>query len=361
MPAGGRPALRVGVLVPCRDEEAVLPRKLANLARVAWPTEGRRHVVCIVDDGSADATAEVAAAAVAAQRAHAPEAPYALRCERNRRAAGKAGAIATGLEALAQADVDLVVLSDADVVFEPDGLVKLVAAFDADPALAMACGAQTFVRDLAADGSPAGADGGALVPAGGFYDRWTAVVRRLESRSGRLFSVHGQMLAWRAALSLTPTPGVAADDIDLMLQVRARGGQVRLVPGAGFLEQKTPRGSLRERQALRRARAYFQVVRRRPEAAASGALGRVDRLQLLLYRTLPAAAPFLGALALVALLVAAFVVGGAGALALTALALGAVLLVPVVRRLGALLGVIARAWWTERREPISDRWEMERG
>ena len=37
------------------------------------------------------------------------------------------------------------------------------------------------------------------------WDRWTARARRLESRFGALFSVHGQLLAWRAELGLLPS------------------------------------------------------------------------------------------------------------------------------------------------------------
>jgi hypothetical protein len=36
------------------------------------------------------------------------------------------------------------------------------------------------------------------------------------------------------------------------------------------------------------------------------------------------------------------------------------LLLPHGRRLLLLCGVILRARWRERREPLSDRWEMER-
>ena len=43
-------------------------------------------------------------------------------------------------------------------------------------------------------------------------------MRAFESRFGKLFSVHGQLMAWRSCLGILPTPGYAADDLDLMLQ-----------------------------------------------------------------------------------------------------------------------------------------------
>ena len=176
----------------------------------------------------------------------------------NQRPAGKAHAIATGLSELGS--VDWVLLTDADVIQRRGSLFALARAFAADPRLILACGAQEFVRDLASSGKPRAADGGEPVPCPGLYDRVTAWVRRLESRRGLLFSVHGQLLAWREGLGLLPRPGIAADDLDLMLQARAAGGRVELIPQARFLEPKLPAGEGKQDQELRRARAYFQVL-----------------------------------------------------------------------------------------------------
>jgi len=201
-----------------------------------------------------------------------------------------------------------------------------------------------------------------LVPAGGRYDRATALVRRLESRTGRLFSVHGQLLVWRARDALAPRPGVAADDIDLMYEARARGLCVELVRGARFVEVKVPVGADRDAQALRRARAYFDALR---PAGALGA-GVLDRLHEACYRHGPR---------LAVLAVPVWLLGGAGLSALglgdalgpataagaglvAALALG--LAVPALRDLALLLFVASRAARASRRERSTDRWEMAR-
>jgi len=345
-----QPAPRLGVVIPCRNEARVLPRKLANLARAAWPA-GAPHRIVVVDDGSGDDTAETARAC-AVQRDG-----LELHVIANAGAPGKAGAIATALRFLGR-DADLVVLTDADVVLRPGSLTGLAEAFAREPDLALACGAQEFVRSLADDGACLGADGGEPARAGGLYDRLTARVRALESRAGRLFSVHGQLLAWRADLGLCPAPEVAADDLDLMLQARARGGRVRLVPAARFLEVKTPAGEARDGQALRRARAYFQVLSRAPRAAAGSAFA--DRAQLALYRSLPALAPWLLLLLALLLPALAFALGGPALLLAATAALSAFALLPLGRRLLWLCDVIVRAWWCERREPLPGRWEMER-
>lgn len=342
------PAL--GVVVPCRNEAAVIERKLRNLARAQWPQSARPHRIVVVDDGSEDDTAERAAAVP--RGADTPVVDVVP----NRGRPGKAGAINEGLARL-EPLVDVVVLSDADVVVRPDALAALATAFATHPRLGMACGSQEFVVDLAEDGTPRGADGGEPVPAAGRYDRWTALVRKLESRRGRLFSVHGQLLAWRADLGIRPTPGIAADDLDLMRQVRARGLRVEKLDDASFLEVKTPPGADRRAQELRRARAYVQVVGLcRLPAGASW----LDRAHFAAYRWMPLASPWLALVgAALAVLAAWLVAGGPGAAA-AAVLVALTALSPPGRHLARLLAVIARAQRLESRQSLADRWEMAR-
>jgi hypothetical protein len=348
--------MRLLVVVPCRDEAAVVARRLRNLARCRWPASARPHRVVVVDDGSRDGTAEIARAEAA--RWFGAARGVEARVVESAGPPGKPGAVRAGL-AHAADGFELVVLTDADVVTEDGALTALARAFEADPRLALACGAQRCVRDLASDGSARGADGGAPADAAAPWDRWTARARRLESRAGLVFSVHGQLLAWRADLGLAPTPGIAADDLDLMLQVRARTAnprRVELVPDAAFLEVKTPAGPDADAQALRRARAWFQVLWR----SAPPARGLAARVQWAAYRHLPGPAPAASAAAALALPCAALAWGGwAWAAACGAFA-GLLAASPAGRRWIALMRTIASAARRERREPLRDAWEMAR-
>ncbi|MBI5434262.1 MAG: glycosyltransferase [Planctomycetes bacterium] len=363
----------LGMLVPCRDEARVIERKLANLARVDWPRAERPHRVVVVDDGSQDGTAAVAERAIA--RFFLGRSDVEVRVVANTGAPGKASAIARGLAELGS-DPELVVLTDADVILERAALVELADAFRREPRLGMACGAQRFVRELGDDGDAHAS----LADDSGLYDRWTAAVRRFESRSGRLFSVHGQMLAWRRALALAPTPGLAADDIELRMQARARGARIELVAAARFVEVKAPEGEGRRDQELRRARAYVQCVESPHVARLAARGGALDRLHFACYRRVPLLAPWVVLAALVvaplaALAVAATRPGGAsagaewaipewaGAATLGAAVLGLELLLaisPLGRRLARLFAVIVRATRAERREPLSGTWRTAR-
>ncbi|MCY2958750.1 MAG: glycosyltransferase family 2 protein [Planctomycetota bacterium] len=348
--------MRLLVVVPCRDEASLVGRRIANLALCAWPASREPHRVVVVDDGSRDGTG--AAAAVAIAEHFAARSDVEARVVANEVRPGKPGAVRAGL-AQGAAESDLVVLTDADVVLEPHALVELARAFERDPRLALACGAQRFVADLAADGTCRARDGGEPRDAGGTFDRWTAVVRRLESRAGILFSVHGQLAAWRADLDLAPTIGVAADDVDLRFQVKARDHEprrVELVPAARFLEVKTPAGPGREAQAARRARAWFQVVRRGPIPAR----GVLETIQAWAYRAGPRAAPMATWCAVPAMSAILFLLG-ARSLALASLASGVALaLTPLGRSWIRLVRTIAAASRAERREPVPERWETPR-
>lgn len=346
----------LGVIVPCRDEARTIGRKLANLARCTWPDARRVHELVIVDDGSTDGTVELARAAC--ERLFPARGRVRARVVANGMRPGKPGALAQGLATFG-GEVDLVVLTDADVVVGEHALVELARAFETEPELALACGAQHFVASLADDGTLRAANGGPLVDASAPFDRWTARVRRLESRRGSLFSVHGQLLAWRAELGLAPPPGRAADDLELCLAVRARRSQprrVRLIASADFHELKTPPGRVARAQASRRARAWFQTIR----AARAPHANALEHAQWLFYRWAPSMAPRLTWLVPLATLVLAGVYfRGAGVLA-AGIAWLAVFTSPPGWRWLALVREIAAAERAERTAPLADQWETPR-
>jgi len=348
--------MRLIVVVPCRDEASLVRRRIANLALCGWPASDEPHRLVIVDDASRDGTASVAAKAIAEHFGARRDVGGLVVANDIR--PGKPGAVRAGLAQGAE-DFDLVVLTDADVVIEPNALVELARAFERDPRLALACGAQRFVESLAADGSCRARDGGEPRDASGAFDRWTAVVRRVESRAGILFSVHGQLAAWRADLGLAPAFGVAADDVDLRFQVKARASEprrVELVRDARFIEVKTPAGSDREAQAARRARAWFQVVRR----GTIPARGVLETMQAWGYRAGPRAAPIATWLAVPAMATILFLVGAHFSALVLIVASVAFAFTPTGRRWLELARTIAAASRAERSEPVPERWETPR-
>ena len=105
------PPFAVTALVPAHNEESVIAKTLTSLSVVDWPD----LEVIVIDDGSVDATAEIAEA-------------HGARVIRQSQS-GKATALNTGI---ADAAGDVVVVIDADTVLEPDFL-RWVLPYFSDP------------------------------------------------------------------------------------------------------------------------------------------------------------------------------------------------------------------------------------
>ena len=113
----------LAVVVPAKDEDATLGELLDRIARVRVPGHELRPIV--VDDGSADRTAEVARERGASVVRHAE----------NR---GLGAAVRTGLGAAVEAGASVVAYLDADLEYYPEdipGLVEPILAGRADYAL----------------------------------------------------------------------------------------------------------------------------------------------------------------------------------------------------------------------------------
>ncbi|NGO76078.1 glycosyltransferase [Streptomyces sp. YC504] len=114
----------VALVVPARDEAAVLPLSLPSLLKQDYPGEAR---IFLVDDSSSDGTGELART-LAAQHGGLPltvttpgEPPAGW--------TGKLWAVRHGIaEARTTQQPDYLLLTDADISHEPDSLRELVAA-----------------------------------------------------------------------------------------------------------------------------------------------------------------------------------------------------------------------------------------
>ncbi len=149
----------VSLIIPAYDEQEVIAAKVANALALEYPRELLE--VIVASDGSSDATAE---------RARAAGADLVLELP----AGGKVAALNAGAE---RASGELLAFSDANSVWAPDALSRLVEPF-ADPSVGYVCGQVRF--------TDAGGDN-----LEGAYWRYEMAVREMESALGGVTAGNG--------------------------------------------------------------------------------------------------------------------------------------------------------------------------
>jgi cellulose synthase/poly-beta-1,6-N-acetylglucosamine synthase-like glycosyltransferase len=338
------PLFRIAVVIPARNEAGVISQKMANTHAMRFPgiLPGRPHLAVVVDDHSQDGTIEVAQAYAAQLPARRD---LEWRMVKNTATAGKGGALRTAFREAA--GCDLIILTDADALVTPNAPVATAAAM-MNPRMGAATGRQQYVASLQG-GVPSG-------PCGDVYDAISEFVRAVESRFGALFSVHGPWLALRAAAGAEPREGVAADDLDLLLQIRKRGWRSVLLRDVLFFEWK-PSGPSLSAQRERRARAYFELLDRHWNGALRLWPVPAGFIQFVAYACGPVLAGLAVFAAAAAPTVAVFVSTRSPALALScALATASICNLSWARNLLHYAAVILRARFARPRD-AADRWE----
>ena len=198
---------RVSVLLPARNAAATLDAALSSLRRQTW----RAWECVVVDDGSTDATGEVAraAAAIDPRVTMVPTPPRGL-----------VATLGTGLE---RCRGEYVARMDADDLMRRDRLALQVDALDRDPQLA-AVGAHVrfFPRAGMSDGLRA-------------YERWLNSVDSPARLRAEAFVespvAHPTLLIRRSVLAAVGYRDRGwPEDYDLVLRLLAAGHEIGVVP-----------------------------------------------------------------------------------------------------------------------------------
>jgi cellulose synthase/poly-beta-1,6-N-acetylglucosamine synthase-like glycosyltransferase len=223
----------VALVVAAHNEEAVIARKIENGLAADYPA-GRFRLL-IVSDGSTDGTNAICEA-VADER-------YLFLSYPQRQ--GKAHALN---HALARAEADILVFSDANVWFEPDALRRLVRHFG-DPRVGVVFGSVDLVD---ADGKPTGGEG--------LYSRYERFLQRCESRAATVVGIDGAMFAIRRPLYRRPPDDTIVEDFVVAMQAVAEGYRVVYEPAARGSELVEPSARGEFKRKARMVAGGFQAV-----------------------------------------------------------------------------------------------------
>jgi cellulose synthase/poly-beta-1,6-N-acetylglucosamine synthase-like glycosyltransferase len=197
----------VTVIVAAYAEQEVIARRVANLRELDYPRE--RLELIVACDGSPDETPA---------RARAAGADLVLELPRG-------GKIRTQDAAVRRAKGDLLAFSDANAIWEPQALRRLVAAFD-DHRVGYACGEVRFV-------------GGHGTNQEGAYWRYEMALRALESRLRSITGGNGAIYATRRESYLVVDP-IMGHDLSFPFNMVKRGWQAVYVSEARATERMAP-------------------------------------------------------------------------------------------------------------------------
>src|SRR3954469_16817329 len=199
----------VTVIVPAHDEAAIIEAKLENLLALDYPAD--RFSVLVASDASTDGMDDLVEAAAEKE----PRIRL-LACPRG-------GKLAAMNRAVPETSGEIVAFTDANAVWEPDALRKLVRNF-ADPEVGYVCGQ---LRLLAPDGSNRE----------GLYWRYEMWLRRSESAIGSITGGNGSIFAVRRSDYVTHRFG---HDLGLPDAMVKRGRRAVYEPEALAWEQPPP-------------------------------------------------------------------------------------------------------------------------
>lgn len=199
----------VTLIVAAYDEEAVIADKVVNALELDYPRELLQ--VIIASDGSKDETVAEAKAAGADLVLDLP----------------RGGKSRTQNAAVEQATGEILAFSDANSVWQPDALRRLVEAFS-DPTVGYVCGQVSFTQ--------ADADGDNQE---GIYWRYEMAVRELESDLGGVTAGNGAIYAVRAS-DYIPLGPAGSHDLSFPFLLNKRGRRALYAPAARATEFMVP-------------------------------------------------------------------------------------------------------------------------
>jgi cellulose synthase/poly-beta-1,6-N-acetylglucosamine synthase-like glycosyltransferase len=207
-PASAGDALpAVSVIVAAYAEQEVIAPRVANLRALDYPPEQLEVIVAC--DGSPDDTAA---------RARDAGADLVLELPRG-------GKIRAQDAAVERARGELIAFSDANAVWEPDALRRLIAAF-AEPAVGYACGQVRFVNERGSNQE-------------GLYWRYEMAIRALESRVRSVTGGNGAIYATRPESYIVVDP-IMGHDLSFPFNMVKRGWRAVYVSGARATEKMVP-------------------------------------------------------------------------------------------------------------------------
>jgi cellulose synthase/poly-beta-1,6-N-acetylglucosamine synthase-like glycosyltransferase len=214
---------RLSVIVAAHDEVEVIADKVANVLASDYPPE--RLELSVASDGSLDRTVEAARDAGAALVLDLP----------------RMGKLAALNRAATAASGEVLVFTDADSMFEPGTLRRLVSNFADERVGGVAA---NIVRVVKQDGRP-------VARGEGLYWRYERLLKRLEDRVGSVVSASGHLYAIRRSCFRESAQTAGTDDFLISSAVVLQGSRLAFDEQARVLVATSEEGGTELRRKVR--------------------------------------------------------------------------------------------------------------
>ncbi|MCC2669054.1 MAG: glycosyltransferase family 2 protein [Armatimonadetes bacterium] len=222
---------RIAMVVSAYNEARYLPSKLENTRRIDYPAD--RFEMVLGSDGSSDGTVEQMRQA---------DLPFlkAFPFEERR------GKVSVLNDLIHRTDAEIVVMSDANTMFAPDAVRKLVRHFR-EPHVGCVSGELSLEQDGGVSGE-------------GLYWRYEGWIKRNENRLGFLVGCNGGIFAMRRELYEALPANTLVEDFVMTLRLVERGYCVRFEPEAKATEPPCPTARAEMMRKTRIGAGGFQAL-----------------------------------------------------------------------------------------------------
>lgn len=234
--SGGHRALpSVSLVVAAYNEATCIQQKLENSLALAYPAE--RFEVLIGSDGSSDGTDDIVRGCSDARVRLSP--------------APRAGKTTVLNRCIPMARGDIVVLSDANTMIEPEAIERLVRHFE-DPEVGAVCGKLRLYNPTRQDYEESA------------YWSYESLIKMYEGRRGAVVGANGGLYAIRRSLFTQLPPSTIVDDFVIPLRILEQGYKVVYEEHAVAHEETTEDYGKEFGRRARIAAGNFQSLRMVP-------------------------------------------------------------------------------------------------
>ncbi|QDE83157.1 glycosyltransferase family 2 protein [Myxococcus xanthus] len=234
--SGGQRALpSVSLVVAAYNEVSCIQQKLENSLALAYPAE--RFEVLIGSDGSSDGTDDIVRGCSDARVRLSP--------------APRAGKTTVLNRCIPMAQGDIVVLSDANTMIEPEAIERLVRHFE-DPEVGAVCGKLRLYNPTKQDYEESA------------YWSYESLIKMYEGRRGAVVGANGGLYAIRRSLFTQLPPSTIVDDFVIPLRILDQGYKVVYEEHAVAHEETTEDYGKEFGRRARIAAGNFQSIRMVP-------------------------------------------------------------------------------------------------